>query len=122
MCSLSISLALSQVNEVFADFNQNESFGSDDVTLTLMLRRPAGVFYSITSVPNAQIMYSNMNASARLRLSYNTEYNISMIASVLCGYRNESKILTLKYGEYIVCSFCLHECTKVNNSELWKPH
>ena len=101
------------MNDVFADVNQDVSFGNDDVTLTLMLRRAAGVSYTITSIPHVQIMYSNVNASARLLLAYNTEYNISIVASVLrCGYRNESKIITLKYGEY-EC-FCLHEHTKTN--------
>ena len=99
------------MNEVFADVRQDGLFGNDDVTLTLMLRRAVGVSYTITTIPHAQIMYSNVNASARLLLSYNTEYNISIVASVQ-GQCNKSKIITLKYGEY-EC-FCLHECTKTN--------
>ena len=100
-----------KVNEVFADVKQHESFGNDDVTLTLMLRRAAGVSYTITSIPHAQIIYSNVNASAQLMLSYNTEYNANIIATVQ-GQCNKSKIITLKYGES-EC-FCLHKCTKIN--------
>ena len=99
------------MNEVFADIKQHESLGNDDVTLTLMLRRAAGVSYTIITIPRAQILYSNVNASARLLLSYNTEYNVGIVASV-CGCCNESKVITLKYGEY-EC-FCLHERTKIN--------
>ena len=100
-----------KVNDVFADLKQAESFGSDDITLTLMLRRAAGVIYSITSIPNAEIVYSHVNASATLMLSYNTEYNISIIATV-CEHCNASKIITLKYGEYE----CFYKCTNYSQS------
>ena len=90
------------MNNVFADVNEDVSFGRDGVTLTLMLRRAAGVSYTITSVPNAQIVYSitNVNASARLMLSYNTEYNVSIMATVQ-GQCSKSKVSTLKYGEHV---------------------
>ena len=94
------------MNEVFADVTQYESFGNDDVTLTLMLRKAAGVSYTITSIPHIEIVFSNVNASARLMLSYTTEYNISITATVQ-GQCSKSKIITLKYGEYDF--FCLHE-------------
>ena len=86
------------MNDAFADINQAESLGNEAVTLTLMLRRAAGVSYTITSIPNARIMYSNVNTSARLMLSYNTEYNVSIIATIQ-GQCGKSKIITLKYGE-----------------------
>ena len=89
------------MENVLADVNQDVSFGNSGVTLTLMLRRAAGVSYAITSNPHAQIVPSNVNVSAsyRLLLSYNTEYDVSIIATV-CRLCNVSKIIMLKYGEY----------------------
>jgi hypothetical protein len=55
------------------------------------------IAYFITAIPQVIVMFIN-TTSAQLRVSYNTQYAISITAT-LCGLSNATTIVTLHYGE-----------------------
>ena len=58
--------------------------------------------YSVNAIPwdlVHNIITLTSSTSAQLQLSYNTNYNVSIIAT-LCGQRNATTIVSLYFGEY----------------------
>ena len=88
--------------ETSADAEQEVLFRVDHVTLILTLSNSEvdGISHIISSVPQTEISHSKSNDFAILSLSYNMEYNISIFAS-LYGHCNRSKVIELKYGEFL---------------------
>ena len=54
--------------------------------------------FSINSIPEVIVM-SNSSMSARLLISYNTKYNVSITAT-LCGINNTTATVALNFGEF----------------------
>ena len=73
------------------------NFGNDSVAVTLEWSQFSGETYSIVTVPQPVNMSSIMSTSVQLVLLYNTEYNVTVTAT-LCGYSNASNFITIYYG------------------------
>ena len=53
--------------------------------------------FSIDSIPDVIVVSMN-TTSAQLQISYNTQYNVSITAT-LCGFGNTTATVTLHFGE-----------------------
>ena len=73
------------------------NFGNDNVTVTLEWSQFSGETYSVATVPEPVNLSFIMSNSVQLVLHYNTQYNLSVIAT-LCGYRNATTNLMIYYG------------------------
>ena len=62
-------------------------FGNDNITVTLEWSQFSGETYSVATVPEPVHMSFIMSNSVQLVLRYNTQYNLTVIAT-LCGHRN----------------------------------
>jgi hypothetical protein len=60
-----------------------EQFRPTDISATLEWTHTNGVFYSISVDPEVAVNYTG-RSSAQLTVSYDTKYNVSVVAS-LCG-------------------------------------
>ena len=65
------------------DAHISEQFGVNSIAVTLMWFHKNGVSYSVSVDPEVAINYTR-RSRAQLTVSYNTKYNISVVAS-LCG-------------------------------------
>ena len=90
----------------------SEQFANETVTIffTWTIEEIDGVLYSISVIPQATVMYDGPT-NAQLTLSYNTSYNVSLIAT-RCGQNSSSPSTKLRYGESlsqasIILSLCL---------------
>ena len=61
----------------------SEQFRAKDISVILEWTRTNGVSYSIRVDPEVAVNYTGRN-SAQITVSYDTKYNISVVAS-LCG-------------------------------------
>ena len=68
---------------VTPDGHISEQFGTNSIAVTLMWYHKNGVSYSVSVDPEVAVNYSGRNR-AQLIVSYDTKYNVSVIAS-LCG-------------------------------------
>ena len=61
-----------------------------------------GVSYSVSVDPEVEVINYSGKSSAQLILSYNTNYNVSVVAS-LCG-KSSTTFTVINYGKWdIVC-------------------
>ena len=74
-------------------------YEADNVLVMLEWAPVDGVSYNITAIPPAAILAFNRSTIVQLRLHYNTQYNISILAS-LCG-QSLTVNQYLKFGESI---------------------
>ena len=80
-----------------------EQFERDGVTVILeWTLEYSGTFYSyhVTVVPSVAILTYSGRVRVQLKVSYDVSYNISVVASSLCGQRNVTAFTILHYGEY----------------------
>ena len=83
----------------------SEEFKNDSIVLSLewTVENGTGAFSGLNIVPQAGIMNLGPSSSTRLYrqlvISYNTSYNISVVAS-LCGWYSSHSI-ELHYGELL---------------------
>ena len=71
-----------------------------------------GVTYSIKVSPLVPIIMTE-SVNYQLTISYNTEYNLSVVAIAPCR-PNATVFVTLRYGEVywlIICTFLMHIIT-----------
>jgi hypothetical protein len=61
----------------------SEQFQSKDISVTLEWTHTNGVSYSISVEPEVAVNYTG-RSSAQITVSYDTKYNVSVVAS-LCG-------------------------------------
>ena len=73
-----------------------EEFESDGVVVTLEWIQQKFHSYSVNVVPQQEYSVINMTV-AQLSVSYNTFYNVSIIASPPCGHSNILNFLGLYY-------------------------
>ena len=77
----------------------SEEYGVENVTVTLEWAQQVGVTYTgkiIRLSPLAPTLSAGSN-SQQLILSYNIEYNLSVVAVIPCG--NATAFIRLDYGE-----------------------
>lgn len=72
-------------------------YSSDDATvmLTWTPEHAYGVFYNVSIIPLASILYYTGDTSVQLTVAYNTLYNVSVVAT-RCG--QNSTVVELKLG------------------------
>ena len=71
-------------------------FEMESVTVVLLWTHKNGVSYSVSVDRQVAVNYTGRNG-AQLVVSYNTKYNVSVIAS-LCG-RNSTNFSAINYGK-----------------------
>ena len=79
-----------------------EQFQQTNISVTIEWAAEEGISYTINVNPNVTINVTERNYT-ELVVSYDTEYNVSVIAS-LCG-TNKTTFTTLHYGEIIRHSY-----------------
>ena len=72
-------------------------FGNDNFKVALEWPQFIGETYTVATVPEAVHARFTTNTSVQLVMLYNTQYNVSITAT-LCGHR--SAITTIHYGNY----------------------
>jgi hypothetical protein len=76
--------------------NVSEEYRADNITVTVLWAPIDNTTFSTKVTPLAPIMLTG-STSRQLIISYNTEYNLSVIAATPCG--NFIASITLSYGE-----------------------
>ena len=74
-----------------------EGFGMENVTVTLDWKPEMGMSYNVIINPNVPVKFVE-NTSIQLVVSYNTLYNVSVVATS-CGHSNVMATVRLSYGE-----------------------
>ena len=80
----------------------SEKFERDGIIVTLeWSHENSGTLYSyyVTVVPSVEIVFIG-RVKIQLKVSYDVLYNVSVVASSLCGQRNATTFTILHYGEY----------------------
>ena len=72
------------------------NFGNNSVTVTLEWSQFSGETYTVATVPDPVSVSFTGSTSVQLVLLYNTEYNVTVTAT-LCGYSNSTNSSTLSY-------------------------
>ena len=78
----------------------SEEYEADNVTVTVeWTQHYLGAVYNVAVVPSVPILL-NGTVGCRLTISYNTEYNLSVEATDLCGVSaaNSPAYIGLRYG------------------------
>ena len=90
-----------QAPEIEVRYTNKEPYKGDGVIVTLEWTQGNPLYtYYIDTVPQIISLFSG-NASATLLMSYNTLYNVSVLAEHLCGDSNETIFTQLfYYGRY----------------------
>ena len=86
------------------------SFGEENVTLTVTVDGiqsmiddlTYGVIFASSFEEIVRVVPSGNDTSVELTMLYNIEYNVSTFAT-LCGFESRSYVLSLFYGEFIMC-------------------
>ena len=86
-------------NAVTSTVNISEWFEANSITMTLEWSNINGVTYVINVDPQVAVNYTERN-SAILTVSYNINYNVSIVAS-LCG-TNATTYSVLNYGKLYI--------------------
>ena len=78
------------------------NFGNNSVTVTLEWSQFSGETYSVATIPEPVHMSFIMSTSVQLVLHYNTQYNLTVIATLhMCGHcRNATTNLMIYFGNY----------------------
>jgi hypothetical protein len=92
-CNLVIGIQYTPVLNV-----SEEYYRADNVTVTILWAPIDNITFSTQVSPLAPIMTTG-STSRQLIISYNTEYNLSVVATTPCG--NFIASITLSYGEVI---------------------
>ena len=71
-------------------------FGNDNITVTLEWSQFSGETYSVATIPEPVHMSFIISTSVQLVLHYDTEYNLTVTAT-LCGHSNATNNLTIYY-------------------------
>ena len=71
--------------------------GTDNFIVTLEWSQFSGETYTVATVPEPVYISFIMSTSIQLVLHYNTQYNVTVIAT-LCGHRNATANLMIYYG------------------------
>ena len=88
-----------------ANITEQSSYGSDGVTVTLELAEvdPMNTYHIIVIPPSPSMFNASTGLRAMLTMSYNTMYNVSVLAESPCGRENVTYFSDLfYYGEFIV--------------------
>lgn len=99
--------------------NISRQLEADRVRVALEWTHKNGVTYAVSVDPEVNVSYTWKN-SAQLSVSYNTKYNISVVAS-LCG-KNRTVFTTINYGKlsndhfFNFIKLSLNACSKVPSS------
>lgn len=81
----------------------SEEYSADGVIVTVEWTQQVGALYDVTVVPVVPAIMFTGNVSRQLTLSYNTDYNFSVVAITPCG--NATAFITLNYGiRYKYCT------------------
>ena len=75
----------------------SEEYYAGNVSVTVKWTQQVGAMYNATVIPPVPIM-STGSTSRQLTISYNTEYNLSVVAVVPCR-DNATAFIRLHYGE-----------------------
>ena len=76
----------------------SEIYGANNVTVTVEWEQQEGEIFTIRVVPPVPIVLSGGSTSCQLTIPYNSEYNLTVEASVLCQ-PNATALIRLNYGE-----------------------
>ena len=74
-------------------------FGNDNITVTLEWSQFSGEIYTVATVPEPVHMSFIMSTRVQLVLHYDTEYNVTVTAT-LCGHSNATNSSTISYYYY----------------------
>ena len=76
-------------------------YGPENVTVTVEWAQKGGATYDVSIIPPvAPILTTTGSASRQLTISYNTKYNLSVVAITPCG--NATASMALNYGESLI--------------------
>ena len=80
-----------------------EGLESDGVGVTLeFIHENQSLYsYNVNVSPNVTIMFAE-RTNLQLTASYNTFYNVSILAIPQCGQRTVTTFIELYYGKYII--------------------
>ena len=70
--------------------------GMDNFTVTLQWSQFSGETYTVIAVPETEHMSFIMSTRVQLEMLYNTEYNVTVTAT-LCGDSNSTSSSTISY-------------------------
>ena len=88
-------------------------FGNNNLTVTLVWPQFSGETYDVATVPEVVHTSFTMNTSVQLVMLYNTQYNVTVTAT-LCGNRNTTNYyyttLHYYYNGKKMHKLCLHAC------------
>ena len=73
----------------------NEEYGTEDVRVTLEWNQDESMIFNVTAAPNVPVLFSGLSV-AKLNVSYNTLYNLSITPR--CGL-GTATIVKLHYGK-----------------------
>jgi hypothetical protein len=75
----------------------SEEYSLNNITVTVAWTQQAGAMYDVRIVPLAPIVSIGSANRQQLTLSYNTVYNLSVVAVTPCG--NATAFIGLHYGK-----------------------
>ena len=73
----------------------DEEYGTEDIRVTLEWNQDEIIMYNVTAVPNVPVLFKGPSV-AKLNVSYNTLYNVSITPR--CGL-GTATIVKLRYGK-----------------------
>lgn len=84
------------------EVKKTELLGITNVTVILEWTQEDGVYYNVSVVPPTASVFTG-STSLHLTVSYNTSYNVSVVATSFCGQNSATTVivLTQSYGEYV---------------------
>ena len=85
---------------------KEEELQSESIMITLeWIQENVILSYNVTVIPQIELAYDQQctTCTVQLTLSYNTQYNISVVATHPCGQSYVTSFVELHYkGEYIL--------------------
>ena len=94
-----IYIATSNSTPVELEVKKTKMFGIANVTVILEWIQEEYVYYNVSVVPPATSMFTR-NTSFHLTVSYNTLYNVSVVAKSFCGHDSVTTDIVLNCGEW----------------------
>ena len=81
----------------------SEHFEINNITVILGWTPESSLYrYNVNVVPQPEVKwFQNDSTRAQLTIAYNVLYNVSVIATHLCGQNSVTAMIELYYGEYI---------------------
>ena len=97
----------------------SEQFGMNNVTVILeWINEGGGVSYNASVTPECpqiEMFTGNGTQGIKLVLLYNTQYNLSTVAT-LCEENSAASITELNYGEFFFAIWSVHICSGIECS------